>query len=81
MRVVAELPHPRFKVTVFSWNEKYIVKVEIDQYEQVYKIKEMDVNGLEEVKEMINDEFLDNCMQRFLTMRTDWVGAYKRVTN
>lgn len=81
MRVVAELPHPRFKVTVFSWNEKYIVKVEIDQYEQVFKIKEMDVNGLEQVKEMINDEFLDNCMQRFLTMRTDWVSAYKRVTN
>ena len=81
MRVVAELPHPRFKVTVFSWNEKYIIKVEIDEYEQSFKIKHMDVNGLEEVKEMVNDEFLDNCLQRFLSMRTDFVNAYKRVTN
>lgn len=81
MRVVAEIPHPRFKVTVFSWNAKYIVKIEIDQYEQVYKVNEMDVEGLDQVKEMFNEEFLNGCMQRFLTMRTDFVASFQRVTN
>jgi hypothetical protein len=81
VRVVAEIPHPRFKVTVFSWNAKYIVKIEIDQYEQVYKVNEMDVEGLDQVKEMFNEEFLNGCMQRFLTMRTDFVASFQRVTN
>ena len=50
-------------------------------YEQVFKVKEMDVEGLDQVKEMFNEEFLNQCMQRFLSMRTDFVTSFKRVTN
>ena len=62
MRVVAEVPHPRFKITIFSWNEKYIIKVEISTYEQSFKIEHGNVDGgLEQVKAMIDQDFLDNC--------------------
>ena len=78
MRIVKEIPHPRFKITIFSWNGKYIIKIEIDQYEQVYKISEMDVMGIEELERMVDEDFLQGAMDRFLTMRTDFSEAFKR---
>lgn len=76
MRTVAEIPHHTFKVTIFSYNTKYIVKVELSQFEQIYKISEMDVNGLDDVRKMLSDSFYENCMDRFLTMRDDWSSAF-----
>lgn len=78
MRVVAEIPHARFKITVFQWNAKYILKVELDVYEQVYKLPEDAVTGLEQVKQMVTSEFLDSCFQRFLSMRTDFTETYNK---
>lgn len=77
MRVVAEIPHSHFKITVFSWNGKFQLKVELDQYEQVYKINEADVDGIEDIKNMVTDAFLKQCFIRFLTMREDWSNAFK----
>jgi hypothetical protein len=79
MRIVEEIPHPQFKITVFSWNNKYIIKLEIGQFEQVYKINEMDVTGLDDVKKLLSPEFLDKVMQRFLSMRTDFSEAFKQI--
>ena len=76
MRTVAELPHHTFRISIFSYNAKYILKIELGQFEQVYKISEMDVNGLEDIKRMVNDSFLENCMDRFLKMREDWQQAF-----
>ncbi|AEA44758.1 hypothetical protein [Fluviicola taffensis] len=77
MRVIADIPHPRYKIQIFSYNAKYLVKIELGQFEQVFKIAESDVNGLEDVKRMITDQLLRNSLERFLTMRTDWEEAFK----
>ena len=79
MRTIAEIPHHTFKISIFSYNSKYIVKIELSQYEQSFKINEADVIGLEEVKKMITDEFLENCMGRFLTMREDWTQSFSNL--
>jgi hypothetical protein len=76
MRTIAEIPHHTFKITVFSYNTKYILKIELGQFEQIYKIAEMDVNGLDDIRRMLTDNFYDNCMDRFLKMREDWHQAF-----
>jgi len=76
MRTVAEIPHHTFKVSIFSYNAKYIVKIELGQFEQVYKVAEMDVNGLDDVKSMLTNSFYENCMDRFLKMREDWQNSF-----
>lgn len=78
MRVVAEIPHPKYKIQIFSYNAKYMVKIELGQFEQTFKIAESDVNGLEDVKKMITDQLLKNSIDRFLTMRSDWGDAFKQ---
>ncbi|MES2557435.1 MAG: hypothetical protein V4604_14870 [Bacteroidota bacterium] len=55
-----------------------MVKIELGQFEQVYKISEADVNGLEDVKRMVTEDLLKNALDRFLTMRTDWESAFKQ---
>ena len=76
MRVVAEIPHERYKIQVFSYNAKYIVKIELGQFEQVFKISETDVLGLDDVKAMITHELLKKSLDRFITMREDWENAF-----
>lgn len=77
MRLIADVPHNRYKIQIFNYNSKYIVKIELDQYEQVYKINETDVNGLEDVKKMISESLLSNSLKRFVDMRSDWSVSFK----
>lgn len=80
MRIVKEIPHPQFKISVFSWNDKYLLKFEIGTFEQVYKIKHSDIEGLEQLEHLIDQDFLKGVMERFLAMRTDFSETYKRNT-
>jgi len=77
MRVLAEIPHSHFKIQIFNWNAKYLVKIEIDKYEQTFKVAESDVSGLEDVKALITEDFLVGVMKRMITMREDWNSALK----
>lgn len=77
MRVIHEIPHPRLKIQIFSYNAKYIVKVELGQFEQSYKIGELDVMGLDDVINMVNKDFLAGCVKRFISMREDWEQSFK----
>jgi hypothetical protein len=77
MRLVKDIPHERYKIQIFNYNTKYIVKIELGQFEQTFKIGELDVNGLEEVERMITPQLLSNCLQRFVEMRTEWELAFK----
>ena len=43
MRVVKEIPHSACKITVFSWNQKYLIKLEQGDFEQTFKVSEFDV--------------------------------------
>lgn len=78
MRVVADIPHPEIKITLLAWNGKYLIKLELGPFEQTYKVSEMDVAGDEEVKTWLDEEFLQQCMEQFLTMRKNLHEARRR---
>ncbi|MGV3539415.1 MAG: hypothetical protein ACO1OQ_06360 [Rufibacter sp.] len=79
MRVVADIPHPDIKITLLSWNGKYLLKLELGPFEQTYKVSEMDVSGGdEEVKQWLDEPFLQSCLELFLAMRSNWHDARRR---
>jgi hypothetical protein len=79
MRVVAELPHPECKISIFSMNMKYLIKFEQGTLEQTYKLSEMDVlNGIDGVFEILDEAFISAVVERFTGMRKDFIEAYKR---
>lgn len=78
MRLVKDIPHERYKIQLFAYNGKYILKIELGQFEQTYKIGETDVEGPGEVEKMISPELLSNALQRFIAMREDWGRAFEQ---
>lgn len=79
MRTIAELPHPDCKITIFSMNQKYLIKLEKGAFEQTYKLNELDVtNGVNGVFQLLDETFLTTAVQRFKEMRDDFNAAYQR---
>jgi hypothetical protein len=81
MRVIEEIPHPKYKIQILNYNSKYILKIELDQFEQLFKIAELDVFGIEDIKKMITNQLLENSLDRFLSMREDWLNAFNKKNN
>lgn len=81
MRLVKDIPHERYKIQIHNYNNKYIVKIELGQFEQVYKISELDVGSLEELERMIDANLLSNALKRFIEMRSDWEQSFKNKNN
>ncbi len=79
MRTIAELPHPDCKITIFSMNQKYLIKLEKGAFEQTYKLSELDVtNGVNGVFQLLDETFLTAAVHRFKQMRDDFNAAYQR---
>ncbi len=52
--MIKEIPHDKYKISIFSWNNKYIIKLEYGQLEQTYKVSEWDLTSEDEVAEIVN---------------------------
>jgi hypothetical protein len=79
MRIIAELPHPEFKISILNMNDKYIVKIEQGNLEQTYKVAGIDLlDGVNSVFEFLDEAFLATVGTRFKEMRKDFFDAFKR---
>ncbi len=77
MRLIKDIPHERFKIQLFNYNAKYIIKIELGQFEQTFKIGELDIDSTEEIERMLTTDLLSNCLKRFIDMRNDWEAAFR----
>ena len=71
MRLVKEIPHSHYLVQVHEYNEKYILKITLDHYEQLFKIPVSDLPDLALLDSKLTQEFWSSCLQRFFSMRED----------
>jgi hypothetical protein len=65
MRIVGEIPHEACKITLYYWNNKYLIKLEKGPVEQTFKISEFDITSEEDLKEILNEEFIQKAIKRF----------------
>ncbi|SKC56644.1 hypothetical protein [Ohtaekwangia koreensis] len=70
MRVVGEIPHPDCKITLFAWNNRYLIKFEQGLMEQTFKINEYDITAEADLRTLINEEFIRQTLTRFEEMET-----------
>ena len=72
MRYVRDIPNGQYKIGLFQWNGKYIVKIEAGgMYEQIYKLDETEFASPEEVGKVLDDPFMLTVTQRFRQMHQD----------
>ena len=79
MRVLFEIPHPKVKITVFSWTRKYIIKLEKGSLEQTYKISEMDIMDEGDIPKLLDESFIQGALQRFSEMGQALQEAQERL--
>ncbi len=69
MRILAEIPHPRLKITIFKHNDKLSLKLEKNLLEQIYKFREgSQLHNIEILKSKLSAEFLLNVETQFNEM-------------
>jgi hypothetical protein len=78
MRQVGEIAHPECKITIFSWNNRYLVKFERGYLEQTFKIDQFDVAGDEALKKIVDPEFIKSTLEHFEVMEKSWAEAVGR---
>ena len=72
MRLVKQIPHDRFLIQIHQYNCKFILKIELSGFEQLFKISETDILDIELIEKNLNPQFFSNCLTRFIAMREDW---------
>ncbi|MFQ3574956.1 MAG: hypothetical protein SNJ77_00820 [Cytophagales bacterium] len=69
MKVIKELEHQGIKITIFQWNNKYLLKYETRDFEQTYKIPQTEVFDENELVNLaINNSTLENVISNFKNM-------------
>ena len=81
MRLIKQIPHPRYLIQVHSYNGKYLIKITLDEYEQIFKINEEIAPSIETIEKMIEIDILPNCLNRFIEMRSDLNQSLKKIKN
>lgn len=79
MRTVTKIPHPKLDISIFLRENKYIVKIVLDQYEQIYRLNAPDVSGMEDMEKLVSNEFLEKVWMRFVEMGKDFGEAFRNI--
>ena len=68
MRVIKEVTRGEIRVSIFSWNSKYIFKYELGPMEQTFKVSEVEILEESELESFLEGEFLEEVKHRFEEM-------------
>ena len=78
MRIIATIPHPNILISVFQINDKYVVKLEAGQMEQTFKFTNEEVKGIDDIKNLMDAEFMRKAIERFNEMYISLKEAKER---
>ena len=68
MRIIANIPHESMTISIFQMNDKYQVRFEAGQMEQIFKFRIEDVKSVENLKKIVNEQFIETTRRRFNEM-------------
>ena len=78
MRYIKDIPNAQFKIGLYQWNNKYIVKIESGMYEQTYKIDDYEIESAEEIEKCMDEAFVAAITKRFDAMHDDFYASLHR---
>lgn len=81
MRVLREFTVEGCKVTLFQWNNRYLIKIEAGPLEQTFKVDQFDFADEGEVISLLDETFVKEALARFSDMATSLHHARERAQN
>lgn len=81
MRIIGEIPHPELKITLFHWNNRYIIKLESGFLEQTFKIDAFDIIQESDLQQLTDQQFITESILRFQEMEKSLGDALNRISD
>lgn len=72
MRILGEIPHAIYKITILEMNKKTVLQIEDVDVVQLYRFREGELNNYNDVRDL-NDTFYNNVADIFNQMRANKV--------
>ena len=81
MRVIREFSVEEIKVSIFYMNQKFIVKFEKGNFEQNYKLSELDfmVSSDEQLELMVKDKMIEDFRGTFEKMSKNFYTTFNDI--
>ena len=76
MKTTTKVSHPVLDISIFLRENTYLIKIVLNQFEQIYRIKQADVTGMDDMKKMLTTIFLDKVYLRFVEMSKDFKDSF-----
>lgn len=68
MRIIGEIANASCKITLYHWNNRYLIKLERDYLEQTFKVNQFDVSSENDLIKMMDERFISEALNRFDSM-------------
>jgi hypothetical protein len=79
MRVIGEIPNPNCKITLFHWNNRYLIKLEKGYFEQTFKVDQFDLSSEKDLTTMVDSVFIQKALERFNSMEQSLSDAFQNL--
>jgi hypothetical protein len=79
MRIIGEIPHSQCKITLFHWNNRYLIKLERGYLEQTFKVDQFELTQEGDLNKMVNEVFIQAALVRFDNMDESLMKALKEL--
>ena len=78
MRIIRESNTSQYKITIFDWNNRYLIKVESGYFEQTYKIDKWDITE-DGLNNLLDSTFFLEAGEIFQSMEKTLSESLKRL--
>jgi hypothetical protein len=77
MRLVRQIPHEHFLVSLHQYNDNYLLSITLDDYQQQFKVPVPNLPNLDHFEQQLSPAFYTACLQDFIKMRERWLQLLK----
>lgn len=81
MRLVRQIPHDHFLISLHQYNDNYLLSITLDDYQQQFKVPVSSITNLDQLEQELTPAFYSACLQDFIRMRERWLQLLKPLQN
>lgn len=79
MRIIGEIPNALCKITLYHWNNRYLIKLEKAYLEQTFKVDQFELTSEKELLKLVDEGFIQKALDRFDAMEQTMVEALQKL--
>ena len=79
MRIIGEIPHSQCKITLYHWNNRYMIKLEKNGLEQTFKVDQFELTSDKDLQIIVDEIFIQKVLDRFDDMERSMAEALQKL--